>query len=61
MEKVSTQQLKSTVFLSTLNEMHLLHCAIKLIMPDRKEVCVIQALKDFPMKKFIPTVNRDVI
>lgn len=44
------QKLKSGVFLSTLNEMHLLHHTIKLIMLERKQICVIQALKDFSMK-----------
>lgn len=45
------QKLKQEVFLSALNEMHLSHLAIKLIMPERKEACVIQALKNFSMKK----------
>lgn len=61
MEKVSMHKVKSAVFLSILNEMHLSHLARKSIMPERKEACVIQALKDFSMKKFIPTVNKDVI
>lgn len=34
-----------------LNEMHLSHLAIKLIMPERKEAYVIQALKNLSMKK----------
>lgn len=53
------QKLKQEVFLSALNEMHLSHLAIKLIMPERKEACVIQALKNFSMKKkIIHTINR---
>lgn len=45
------QKLKSVVSLRTQNEMHPLHHTIKLIMPERKQTCVIQTLKDFSMER----------
>lgn len=47
-EKVSMQKLKIAVFLSMPS-----HLSIKLITPERKKICVIQALKDFSMNKKI--------
>lgn len=57
MKNVSMQKLKSVLFLSTLKEMHLLHHTIKLIMPERKQTCVIQTLKDLSIRR-IQTNNQ---